>query len=60
MKKLALAIGMAACLAAGSVAAQSAMTLDDFVTRANRIPLNPTAMGFQALYADPASAASAA
>ncbi len=44
MKKLALAIGMAACLAAGSVAAQSAMTLDDFVTRANRIPLNPTAM----------------
>ncbi len=44
MKKIALAIGMAACLAAGSVSAQSAMTLDDFVTRANRIPLNPTAM----------------
>ncbi|GLS00940.1 hypothetical protein GCM10007859_09500 [Brevundimonas denitrificans] len=44
MKKLALAIGMAACLAAGSATAQSAMTLNDFVTRANRIPLNPTAM----------------
>jgi hypothetical protein len=44
MKKIALAIGMAACLAAGSVSAQSAMTLNDFVTRANRIPLNPTAM----------------
>ena len=44
MKKLALAIGMAVCLAAGSAAAQSAMTLNDFVTRANRIPLNPTAM----------------
>ncbi len=44
MKKIALAIGMAACLAAGSATAQSAMTLNDFVTRANRIPLNPTAM----------------
>jgi|APLak6261663543_1056040.scaffolds.fasta_scaffold52189_1 hypothetical protein len=44
MKKTALAIGMAACLAAGSATAQSAMTLNDFVTRANRIPLNPTAM----------------
>ena len=44
MKKPALAIGMAACLAAGSATAQSAMTLNDFVTRANRIPLNQTAM----------------
>ncbi len=44
MKKTALAIGLAACLIAGSVSAQSGMTLDDFVTRANRIPLNPTAM----------------
>lgn len=44
MKKLALAIGMAVCLAAGAATAQSAMTLNDFVTRANRIPLNPTAM----------------
>lgn len=33
-----------ACLVAGSASAQSAMTLDDFVTRANRIPLNATAM----------------
>lgn len=44
MKKTALAIGLAACLMAGSASAQSGMTLDDFVTRANRIPLNPTAM----------------
>lgn len=44
MKKIALAAGLAACLAAGSAPAQSGMTLDDFVTRANRIPLNPTAM----------------
>lgn len=44
MKKLALAVGLAACLFVGSASAQSAMTLDDFVTRANRIPLNPTAM----------------
>ena len=44
MKKFALAIGMAACLAVGSASAQSNMTLDDFVTRANRIPLNATAM----------------
>ncbi|HWW12749.1 MAG TPA: hypothetical protein VN018_09540, partial [Brevundimonas sp.] len=35
---------LAACLFVGSAAAQSGMTLDDFVTRANRIPLNPTAM----------------
>ena len=35
---------VAACLAAGSAAAQSAMTLESFVSRANRIPLNPTAM----------------
>jgi len=33
-----------ACLAAGAVSAQSEMTLDEFVTRANRIPLNATAM----------------
>lgn len=35
---------LAACLFVGSASAQSGMTLDDFVTRANRIPLNPTAM----------------
>lgn len=34
---------LAACLFAGSAMAQ-AMTLDAFVTRANRIPLNATAM----------------
>jgi hypothetical protein len=44
MKKLALVVGLAVCLATGSASAQSAMTLDTFVTRANRIPLNPTAM----------------
>ncbi|MBU1539991.1 MAG: hypothetical protein KKA37_10750 [Alphaproteobacteria bacterium] len=43
MKKIALAL-MAACLMAGSAAAQAGMTLDDFVSRANRIPLNATAM----------------
>ncbi|WP_332678648.1 hypothetical protein [Brevundimonas sp.] len=44
MKKIGLVVGLVACLAAGSALAQSGMTLDDFVTRANRIPLNPTAM----------------
>lgn len=39
-----VAVVVAACLAAGAAAAQSAMTLETFVTRANRIPLNPTAM----------------
>jgi hypothetical protein len=44
MKKIAIVIGLAACLAAGSGAAQSGGTLDSFVARANRIPLNPTAL----------------
>lgn len=35
---------LAACLVAGPVAAQSGPTLESFVTRANRIPLNATAM----------------
>jgi hypothetical protein len=35
---------IAACILAGAASAQSAMTLEAFVTRANRIPLNPTAM----------------
>lgn len=35
---------LAAVLFAGPATAQSAMTLETFVTRANRIPLNPTAM----------------
>lgn len=39
-----LAAVLTACLLAGSAAAQSAMTLESFVTRANRIPMNPTAM----------------
>ena len=34
----------AACVLAGSASAQSGMTLESFVTRANRIPLNATAM----------------
>ena len=44
MKKLALALGLAAAMLATAVTAQSAMTLDSFVTRANRIPMNPAAM----------------
>ncbi len=44
MKKLALALGLAAAMLATAVAAQSAMTLDAFVTRANRIPLNAAGM----------------
>ncbi len=44
MKKLALALGLAAAMLATAVTAQSAMTLDAFVTRANRIPMNPAAM----------------
>ena len=35
---------IAAGLIAGVASAQSGMTLDAFVTRANRIPLNPTAL----------------
>ena len=44
MKKIAFAVGLATCLVVGAASAQSNMTLDEFVTRANRIPLNPTAM----------------
>lgn len=39
-----LIAGLVLAMAAGSALAQSAMTLDTFVTRANRIPLNATAM----------------
>jgi len=35
---------LAAVLLASPASAQAGMTLDDFVTRANRIPLNPTAL----------------
>ncbi|MDI1326653.1 MAG: hypothetical protein PSV23_07615 [Brevundimonas sp.] len=44
MTRLLLIAGLALSMAAGSAVAQSGMTLDTFVTRANRIPLNPTAM----------------
>lgn len=44
MTRILLIAGLALAMAAGSAAAQSGMTLDSFVTRANRIPLNPTAM----------------
>lgn len=44
MKKSALALGLAAAMLSTSVTAQSAMTLDNFVTRANRIPLNAAGM----------------
>ena len=43
MRSISMAV-VAACLLAGAAMAQSAMTLDAFVTRANRIPLNPTAL----------------
>jgi hypothetical protein len=44
MRKVVVTAVLAACLAAGSALAQSAMTLDSFVTQANRIPLNPAAV----------------
>lgn len=44
MRAIIVAAIAAACLIAGSAVAQSGGTLDSFVTRANRIPLNPTAM----------------
>lgn len=44
MKKFALALGLAAAMLATAVTAQSAMTLDNFVTRANRIPMNAAGM----------------
>jgi hypothetical protein len=43
MRTLFIAV-LAACLAVGPASAQAAMTLDAFVTRANRIPMNATAM----------------
>ena len=43
MRSVSIAV-VAACLVAGAASAQSGMTLDAFVTRANRIPLNPTAL----------------
>ena len=39
-----LIAALVACLLAGSAIAQSGPTLESFVTRANRIPLNATAM----------------
>ena len=44
MKTFAAAAGLAAVLFAGAALAQSAMTLDAYVTQANRIPMNPTAI----------------
>lgn len=48
MKKTAIAAGLAVVLFAGSAQspalAQTRMTLDTYVTQANRIPLNPTAI----------------
>ena len=43
MRSVSIAV-LAAGLIAGAASAQSGMTLDAFVTRANRIPLNPTAL----------------
>ena len=44
MKYIAPVLAVAMMLFAAGAQAQSAMTLDAFVTRANRIPLNPAAM----------------
>jgi hypothetical protein len=44
MTRIILIAGLVLAMATGSALAQSGMTLDIFVTRANRIPLNPTAM----------------
>lgn len=44
MKNLAAALSVVLALSATMAQAQTAMTLDAFVTRANRIPLNPAAM----------------
>lgn len=43
-KFAAIAISLALALIAGEVQAQAVANLDDFVTRANRIPINPTAL----------------
>ncbi len=37
-------LALSASLIGGVATAQTSATLDDFVTRANRIPMNPTAM----------------
>lgn len=42
MTRIILIAGLALAMAAASALAQSGMTLDTFVTQANRIPLNPT------------------
>lgn len=42
MTRSILIAGLTLALSAGAALAQSAMTLDAFVTQANRIPLNPT------------------
>jgi hypothetical protein len=43
MRAIVVAV-LTALLVAGAASAQSGPTLESFVTRANRIPLNPTAM----------------
>lgn len=42
MRYTILIVGFALALTAGAAPAQSGMTLDAFVTQANRIPMNPT------------------
>jgi hypothetical protein len=44
MKTITIATAMALSLMAGVAQAQSGMTLDAFVTQANRVPQNPTAL----------------
>lgn len=44
MRSATLALGLTLTIMAGAVQALSPMTLEAFVNRANRIPLNPTAM----------------
>lgn len=44
MRAVIVAVVATACVLAGSAAAQTGMNLDSFVDRANRIPLNASAM----------------
>lgn len=43
MSRTILMASLALALSAGGALAQSGMTLDTFVTQANRVPMNPTA-----------------
>ncbi|MFJ6023676.1 hypothetical protein ACIQC9_03650 [Brevundimonas sp. NPDC092305] len=44
MKTSLMTLAVSASMIAGAAEAQAGVSLDDFVRRANRIPMNPTAM----------------